>query len=49
MRTKPSLIARAIIAAVTIGFIGMGIAVPLVTVAAPAPKPQLTCTVTMAD
>jgi hypothetical protein len=36
MRTKPSFITRAIVAAATIGSIGTGIAVPVLTVAAPA-------------
>jgi hypothetical protein len=36
MRTKPSFITRAILAAATIGSIGSGIAVPLMTATAPA-------------
>jgi hypothetical protein len=36
MRTKPSFITRAIVAAATIGSIGTGIAVPVLAATAPA-------------
>jgi hypothetical protein len=48
MLTKPSFIKRIIVAVVTIGSIGTGIAVPLTTAAAPAARAPLTCTATLA-
>jgi len=40
MRTKPSFITRAIVAAATIGSIGTGIAVPMMPAAVPAAVAQ---------